>query len=631
MRDVVVVIVAALIVGAAGYLAFDAVADRTDGSNRPGPEDVAAGYATAWESWDVETMAGLVRGSPEDFDRLHREMRDALAPRSTSVSVTGLDVDGQVGTASLAVEIGLPGADVFDYDTTLDLQREHGTWEVLWTPETLHPRLRTFVSWEIVTTDPVRAPILARDGTSLTAHGEVHTIGVEPRRILDVDRLVETFRTQLPEAADDLEDLLARGDLHPTWFYPVVTLQQDRFDAVWDYLRPIDGIIHRAETGRTNLGEGFARHVLGTVGEITAEKLEELGPPYAPGDEVGLFGLEAAYEEQLTGSQTFEVRLVEDDGDVWDVVHSYSSDPPTALETTLDTTVQQAIENALTGYSRETAIVAIDANTGAIRGVASRPLEGFNRAFDGRYLPGSTFLTVTAAALLEHGATVDDTVTCPARTVVASVRIDNHAGLDLGETPFDRAFAAGCETTFGGLAVELTPAELEAMARSFGFGADYDLPLALTGGSFTEPSSDVEQVAAAIGDANVASSPLHLATVAAAVADGTWRTPWLVADGDPAGDGEPLPSATATGLRRLWRLAASTGAARDIGATGGDVLGVVGRGRAAGGGHNGWALGVREDLAFAVIVEQSEQGGLEAGRLAVRFLNELASLSGRTL
>ena len=50
--------------------------------------------------------------------------------------------------------------------------------------------------------------------------------------------------------------------------------------------------------------------LIGNVGEITAERLKQLGAPYRVGDIVGLGGLQAAFETRLAGRPTGTVVIV---------------------------------------------------------------------------------------------------------------------------------------------------------------------------------------------------------------------------------------------------------------------------------------------------------------------------------
>ena len=69
-------------------------------------------------------------------------------------------------------------------------------------------------------------------------------------------------------------------------------------------------------TARGGPTDGFARHLVGRFGEVTAERLEELGAPYEVGDRVGLDGLEARFEPQLAGLPAVEVSVVDAEGEV---------------------------------------------------------------------------------------------------------------------------------------------------------------------------------------------------------------------------------------------------------------------------------------------------------------------------
>ncbi len=60
--------------------------------------------------------------------------------------------------------------------------------------------------------------------------------------------------------------------------------------------------------------KGFAAPILGSVGEVTAEMIEEHPDLYQVGDVAGLSGLQARYDEQLRGTPGQEVNAVGSDG-----------------------------------------------------------------------------------------------------------------------------------------------------------------------------------------------------------------------------------------------------------------------------------------------------------------------------
>ena len=60
--------------------------------------------------------------------------------------------------------------------------------------------------------------------------------------------------------------------------------------------------------------KGFAAPILGSVGEVTAEMIEENPDVYSIGDIAGLSGLQARYDEQLRGTPGQAVNAVGSDG-----------------------------------------------------------------------------------------------------------------------------------------------------------------------------------------------------------------------------------------------------------------------------------------------------------------------------
>ena len=108
--------------------------------------------------------------------------------------------------------------------------------------------------------------------------------------------------------------------MEPNHFVPIITVSQARYTQVEPVIYPLPGTRFRDTTTRTTPSLGFAEHVIGRTGEITAEGLEELGQPYLEGDLVGLTGIEAAYETQLAGTPSGDIQLTDCEGEVVEVL-----------------------------------------------------------------------------------------------------------------------------------------------------------------------------------------------------------------------------------------------------------------------------------------------------------------------
>jgi penicillin-binding protein A len=100
-----------------------------------------------------------------------------------------------------------------------------------------------------------------------------------------------------------------------------------------------------------------------------------------------------------------------------------------------------------------------------------------NRAIAETYPPGSTFKVITTAALLRDGLSVDQTVPCPATTVVDGRSFRNFEGGAAGAVPFRTDFAQSCNTAFISLADRLERDDLTETARDFGLGEPLKLGL----------------------------------------------------------------------------------------------------------------------------------------------------------
>lgn len=627
MRNVLAGLAAALVLGVVvgvGWWLLDGGGLLGD---EPGdtPEATLEAYLAAWEQGAHTRMAEQVRDPTEQLVEVHEQLRSALEPEQLTTEVVELEAS-EDGRAQADVELHweVAYADDLVWEVAIELLRERGEWSVAWAPAAVHPQWQPGLVFDVETTEVERAPILAADGTRLAGLGERVVLGFQPSAVEDPEELVEAFE-EAAGAGGAAERELGRDELVDDWFYPVVTLSSERGEDAWDELRDTSGALRRTTEGRSLLEEGFARHVVGEVAEATAEQLEQLGEPYQVGDEVGQFGLEAAFERDLAGSDEVTVTLRDgEDGPVRETILEYQADPSAPLETTLDVAVQRAVENALLGVETTAAVVVVDAGDGAIRGSASRPLNEYNRAFSGTYAPGSTFKIVTLEAALADGMSADEEVDCPETVRVHGLQITNVGDLDLGTTTLRRAFAESCNTTFAPLGVSLGTGALMEAAERFGFGWEPELGLSASGGTFAEPQDDAALAASAFGQARVGSSPLHLASVAAAADSGTWHPPYLLAERD-RGEPRDLADGVLDDLRDLLRevVADGTGTEADVN---GDVRGKTGTAQAGDDVEHAWFIGSFRGLGFAVLVEGGGSGSQVAAPVAGRLVRELDTL-----
>jgi penicillin-binding protein A len=229
---------------------------------------------------------------------------------------------------------------------------------------------------------------------------------------------------------------------------------------------------------------------------------------------------------------------------------------------TIDPVLQQAAYNALKG--RKGAVVAVEPSTGAILALVSspsydpNPLSSHNRttiedtwkklladpdqpmldrALDETYPPGSTFKLITAAAALSTGDYTPQTqIPAPATLPYpnSSLSLKNFAGESCsssGQTTLIEALTISCNTAFGALGETLGQDALRKQAEAFGFDSPFNVPMKTASSVFPTGLDDAQTIQSAIGQYNVRTTPLQMAMVAAAIANGgVLMKPYLVQD-----------------------------------------------------------------------------------------------------
>jgi peptidoglycan glycosyltransferase len=195
------------------------------------------------------------------------------------------------------------------------------------------------------------------------------------------------------------------------------------------------------------------------------------------------------------------------------------------------------------------AVVAIEPSSGRVKVLASNPpydpnlvpehLEELNqdptsplldRATQGQYPPGSTFKVVTAAAGLDSGTIgPETTIDAPGELDVQGQPLQNDFSEDFGPIALDTALTNSVNTWFAQLGEQVGEDTLFEYMDAFGFGSTpaIDLPddQVYTSGIFDAEellgrNDPIDIARVAIGQERLAVTPLQMAEVAAAVANG---------------------------------------------------------------------------------------------------------------
>ena len=619
----VVAVVVVVMAAASGFFLL-----RKD--DEPDAAPAARRYLAAWEQGDFAAMEKLVAEPPDDFVEQYEAIAEHLELDHASYELTGTSMSkgGDEAISKFKATLDLKGLGKWSYEGLLHLQPTgDDTWKVAWTPAAIHPALKKGQTLDDVRERPERAPILDKDGKPLVEAREARVIGLEPRRIQDLNQVKSVLQSTLGVDPATVDAKLNAPGVKPDHFVEIITVDKAKYTSVESVVYPIPGTVFRDTTLRAAPQAGFAQHILGRTGEITAEQLEKLGPSYRVGDLVGQTGLEARFEEQLAGKPSGKIRIEDADGNEVTVLGSIDGTKPEPLETTLDPQVQSAVEAALVGVTQPAAVVAIDGK-GNIRATASRPLEEFNRALAGSYPPGSTFKIVSGAALLANGTKPDTPLNCPETADAGGRLFRNHENTSLGTVPFGVVFAQSCNTAFILATADMAGDNLKAVAEQFGFNDEYSVGLNTKGGSFPSPDGATDKAAATIGQGRVVASPLHMATVATAVMDGSWETPTLLPDVpmEHPPTSTKLDPAVVEALTGMMRRVVSEGTGTKAQVPGTPLAGKTGTAEFGDGDPpptHAWFVAFRGDLAVAVLVEGAGYGGDFAAPIAAKIFAAL--------
>jgi peptidoglycan glycosyltransferase len=364
----------------------------------------------------------------------------------------------------------------------------------------------------------------------------------------------------------------------------------------------------------------------------------------------GRAGIERVYNEELTG----QTGLLGVTGS-WSQILGQSQ-RGADLKLTIDLRVQRAAAKAL--GNRKGAIVALDPRTGAVLAMVSYPRYDpnelnsvwkdliddpgkplLNRAIQGLYPPGSVFKIIVASAGLQTGTVTPETEFNDTGTVtLGGYEVHNFDDKVYGDHTFAKAFASSINTTFAKVGVELGAETLASYSADFGFGESFPWRLGGAKSSFPDPADmDTAHVAqAAIGQADILSTPMLMALAASAVAnEGKIMKPYIVDQilsyngaiaekTSPSVWLRPITQATAATMTDLMIRVVKSGTGTAAALPGVQVAGKTGTAEVADAESHAWFAGFapadNPQVAVVVLVENGGSGGGVAAPIAKQVI-----------
>jgi peptidoglycan glycosyltransferase len=265
-----------------------------------------------------------------------------------------------------------------------------------------------------------------------------------------------------------------------------------------------------------------ASEIVGSLEPIPADQrayYRSLG--YPANAQVGKNGLELIFQRRLGGTPGGRLRAGS---------RTLASAAPVngaTVRTTIDPKLETAAIAAIgTSYAGMT---VLNQRTGAIEAAAGL-------AFTDLQPPGSTFKIITTAAALQGGV-AKPTTTYPYATQasIGGYVMENAGGESCGGTLLE-AFASSCDTVFGPLGIQVGGRALVTTAERFGFNRPTGIATALESQipSVSQIGDATAVGSTAIGQGKLEASPLEMADVAQAIANGGRRAiPTFVAGAKP--------------------------------------------------------------------------------------------------
>ena len=418
---------------------------------------------------------------------------------------------------------------------------------------------------------PPRGLMFDRNGVVIVDNQPLYTVKIIPAEFKEDRTGFLAWLMNKPK--EELTEIIRKGSAFNRFSATIVSRNLDAvaIARVSENLWQLPGVLIDTDNKRLYPDSLFGSHLFGYLRSIPREKLEELADQgYTQDDKIGYSGLEKFYEEELKGQKGTRFEMVTPLGKYAGRYDSGKSDIPSIkgddLYLSIDAGLQRLAEQLLRKTGHSGAVVAIDPSTGGILALVSAPdydldiFNGstdrkgwneiltspqkplFNRTVQAVYPPGSIYKMILAMAALEEKK-MD-----PAKKILDNGvfvfghrRFLSNEGKGHGLVDMREAITVSSNVYFYNLIFNVGFEDWTKYGAMFGFGekTGIDLPGERPG---LLPSTEYYNkrygenrwtkgylVSLAIGQGELGTTPVQLATYAAAIANrGTLFQPHIV-------------------------------------------------------------------------------------------------------
>lgn len=444
------------------------------------------------------------------------------------------------------------------------------------------------------TVEASRGIIYDRNGTILAMSASAEDIFLSPKEIVENDQDQNLIANGLAEILNlDAADILKKMEKTNSQYEILKKKADDELaDKVREFINEneLRGVFLRPTSKRSYPKGTLASQVIGFAN-----------------DNGGSMGLEATYNDELTGENGMVVTARDRDGRsvLYQYDQYFDAENGCDLHTTLDTTIQYYLEKGVQelearfGTGKGATGIVMDVNTGAVLAMASLPTYDLNapgkvyndfltsgmteeqieenmkdllnkqwrsKAINDTYEPGSTFKTLTLAMALEENVVDLNTgFYCGGNTTIEGQKIWCSKRVGHGQQNLTQAFANSCNPAFINIGLRVGNAKFYQYMQDFGLLEKTGIDT--TGEASGFANSEIKYSTLALAcyafGQNFNVTPVALlAAQCACVNDGYLYTPYLVEEITDQ-DGNVVSRHDATPIRQV--ISAETSAlVRDI-------------------------------------------------------------------